>query len=135
MGEKMGGLKGQRVFPLKSYMGQGIPVAIGADPPAFSLWQPQYALWNAVARTTQGGYHFTPEESISIRDALRMQTMGSAYAGFQEKETGSIEKGKKADLVVWDRNFYTIPTNEIKDAKALLTMVGGKVVYEHNPAK
>ncbi len=59
-----------------------------------------------------------------------MQTMGSAHAGFQEKETGSIEKGKQADMVVWDRNFYTIPTNEIKDAKALLTMVGGKVVYE-----
>jgi len=111
-------------------MGQGIPVAIGADPPAFSLWQPQYALWNAVARTTKGGYHFTPEESISIKDALRMQTMGSAYAAFQEKETGSIEKGKMADLVVWDKNFYTIPTDEIKDAKALLTMVGGKVVYE-----
>lgn len=129
-GEKMAGMKGQRVIPLRSYMGQGIPVAIGADPPAFSLWQPQYALWNAVARTTKGGYNFTPEESISIRDALRIQTMGSAYAGFQEKETGSIEKGKEADLVVWDRNFYTIPTNEIKDAKALLTMVGGKVVYE-----
>ncbi|HOE16037.1 MAG TPA: amidohydrolase family protein [Syntrophorhabdaceae bacterium] len=134
-GEKMGGLKGQRVFPLRSYMGQGIPVAIGADPPAFSLWQPQYALWNAVARTTKGGYHFTPEESISIKDALWMQTMGSAYAAFQEKEIGSIEKGKKADLVVWDRNFYTIPINEIKDAKALLTMVGGKVVYERDPAK
>jgi len=129
-GEKMAGLKGQRVIPLRSYMGQGIPVAIGADPPAFSLWQPQYALWEAVARTTKGGYHFTPEESISIKDALRMQTMGSAYAGFQEKEAGSIEKGKKADLVVWDRNFYAIPANEIKDAKALLTMVGGKVVYE-----
>jgi len=129
-GDKMGGLKGQRVFPLRSYMGQGIPVAIGADPPAFSLWQPQYALWEAAARTTKSGYHFTPEESISVRDALRMQTMGSAYAGFQEKEIGSIEKGKKADLVVWDRNFYTIPTDEIKDTKALLTMVGGRIVYQ-----
>lgn len=133
-GDKMGGLKGQRVFPLKSYMGQGIPVAIGADPPAFSLWQPQYALWEAVARTTKSGYHFTPEEAISVRDALRMQTMGSAYAAFQEKEIGSIEKGKKADIAVWDRNFYTIPTDEIKDAKALLTVVGGKVVYERNLA-
>ncbi|HBE44234.1 MAG TPA: hypothetical protein DDW17_01965 [Deltaproteobacteria bacterium] len=134
-GEKMGKLKGQRVIPLRSYMGHGISVAIGADPPAFSLWQPQYALWEAVARTTKGGYHFTPEEAISIRDALRMQTIGSAYAAFLEKEIGSIEKGKKADLVVWDRNFYTIPADEIKDAKALLTMVGGKIVYERKPEK
>jgi Predicted metal-dependent hydrolase with the TIM-barrel fold len=76
-------------------MGKGIPVAIGADPPAFSLWQPQYALWEAAARTTKGGYHFAPEESISIRDTLRMQTMGSAYAAFQEKEIGSIEKERR----------------------------------------
>ncbi len=134
-GDKMGGLKGQKVIPLKSYREQDIPVAIGADPPAFPLWQPQYALWEAVARTTKSGYHFTPEESIPVKDALRMQTMGSAYAGFQEKEIGSIEKGKLADLVVWDRNFYTIPVDEIKDAKALLTMVGGRIIYERNQAK
>jgi predicted amidohydrolase YtcJ len=130
--DKWTGLKGQRVIPLKSYREQGIPVAFGADPPAFPLWQPQYALWEAVARTTKGGYHFTPEEAISVRQALRIQTMGSAYSAFQENEVGSLEKGKLADLVIWDRNFYTIPTDQIREAKAETTMVGGKIVYEKN---
>ncbi len=129
-GDKWTTLKGQRVIPVKSYREQGIPVAFGADPPAFPLWQPQYALWDAVARTTKGGYVFAPEEAISAREALRIQTMGSAFAAFQEKETGSLEKGKLADLVVWDRDFTTIPTDRIREAKAEITMVGGRIVYE-----
>ncbi len=128
--DKWTGLRGQRVIPLKSYRERGIPVALGADPPAFPLWQPQYALWDAVSRMTKGGYIFAPEEAISVREALRMHTMGSAYAAFQEKDVGSLEKGKLADLVVWDRNFYTVPTDQVRDAKAELTMVGGKIVYQ-----
>lgn len=59
--------------------------------------------------------------------------MGSAYSAFQENEVGSLEKGKLADLVIWDRNFYTIPTDQIREAKAETTMVGGKIVYEKKP--
>jgi len=59
-----------------------------------------------------------------------MQTMGSAYAGFQEKEIGSLEKGKRADMVVWDRDFYTVSADAIKEAKALMTFVNGKIVHE-----
>ena len=104
---------------------------MGADPPAFPVYQPQVALWAAGARITRGGYRYNSAESIPIQEALRVQTMGGAYAGFQEKEIGSLEKGKLADMVVWDRDFYTIPTDEIKDAKAEVTIVGGKVVYQN----
>lgn len=124
----------EKGIPLKSYLETGIPVALGADPPAFPIYQPQYALWQAVKRTTKDGSRFDPAESISIQDALRMQTMGSAYAAFQEKELGSLEKGKLADMVIWDKNFYDISTDEIKDVKALTTFVGGKTVYERQPA-
>ena len=55
--------------------------------------------------------------------------MGSAYAGYQENEIGSIEKGKKADMVIWDKDFYAIPQDEIPKVKAEVTMVGGKIVY------
>jgi len=120
----------EKSIPLKSYLQAGIPVALGADPPAFPLYQPQIALWQATKRTTQGGYRLDSSESVSIRESLKMQTMGSAYAGFQEKSIGSLEKGKLADMVVWDRDFYTVPTDEIKNAKALMTFVNGKVVYE-----
>ncbi|PKL81459.1 MAG: amidohydrolase, partial [Ignavibacteriae bacterium HGW-Ignavibacteriae-3] len=48
---------------------------------------------------------------------------------FQEKEIGSLEKGKLADMVIWDKDYYAVPTDEIKDVKALMTFVGGKIVY------
>jgi len=126
-------LDGERgVVPLKSYLDRGIPMAFGADPPAFPLYKPQVALWQATARVTEKGYRFSSSESIPTKKALRCQTMGSAYSGFQEKEIGSIEKGKLADMVVWNHDFYTIPKDEIKDVKAVLTIVGGKIVHEKN---
>jgi hypothetical protein len=121
-----------KAIPLNSYLTAGIPAALGADPPAFPLYQPQIALWQAVKRTTKAGISLDAAESISIKEALRLQTMGSAYAGFQEKEIGSLEKGKFADMVIWDKDYYSIPTDEIKDVKALMTFVGGKVIYEKN---
>jgi predicted amidohydrolase YtcJ len=135
-GDKWGGLKMREdffgVIPLKSYLKTDISLAIGADPPAFPVYQPQVALSEAVNRVTRGGYQFDSTESISIREALKIQTMGSAYAGFQEHEIGSIEKGKLADMVIWDRDFYTVPSNEIKDVKAEMTILGGKIVFRRH---
>ena len=56
--------------------------------------------------------------------------MGSAYAGFQERELGSIQRGKLADMVVWDRDFYAISADEIKEAKAELSILEGKIIYK-----
>lgn len=77
------------------------------------------------------GYRFTENEAITIQEALKMQTTGSAYAAFQERDIGSIEAGKLADFVLWDRDFFTIPQEEIKDVKALATVLSGKVVYRN----
>jgi predicted amidohydrolase YtcJ len=117
-------------IPLNSYLRKGIPVAFGADPPAFPLYQPQIALWQALKRTTESGSKLDSAEGVSIRDALRMQTMGGAYAGFQEREIGSIEIGKHADMVVWDRDYCGISIDEIREVKAVMTFLGGKVAYE-----
>ena len=117
-------------IPLNSYLKKGIPVAFGADPPAFPLYQPQLALWQAVKRTTKAGSRLDSAESITIQEALKMQTMGSAFAAFQEKEIGSIEVGKFADMVIWDRDYYTVSKDEIKDVQAVMTFVGGKIVHE-----
>ncbi len=138
-GDKWGGLKMREdffgVIPLKSYLKSDISLAIGADPPAFPVYKPQVALAEAVNRVTHGGYHFDSAETISIREALKIQTMGSAYAGFQEHEIGSIEKGKLADMVIWDKDFYTVPSDKIKDVKAEMTILGGKIVYRCNATK
>lgn len=130
-GDKWGNMrKRAELIPIRSYLNRGIPVAFGADPPAFPLYQPQIALWQAIKRTTRDGFQLDASGSISIQEALKIQTMGSAYAGFQENEIGSLEKGKYADMVVWDKDFYSISENQIKDVKAVMTFVGGKTVYE-----
>lgn len=132
-GDKWTGLRSREkyfgVIPLNSYLKMGIPLAMGADPPAFPVYKPQLALSEAITRVTQGGYGFDQAESISIQEALRIQTMGSAFAGFQDKEIGSIEKGKLADMVIWDRDFYSLAPEEIKEVKAEVTIAGGKIVY------
>ena len=68
-------------------------------------------------------------QTVSRESALIATTRSSAYLMFQEHDIGSIEPGKLADLVVLDRDYMTIPLDEIKDIKPVATMVGGRIVY------
>ena len=120
----------ERFFPLRSMMNMGIPVAFGCDVPATIMVEPRWAFIGAVARTMRGGYVPAPQQRISIRDALRMHTMGSAYASFEENIKGSIEPGKLADLVVWSHDIYTASPRDLAELRPLATIVGGKVVHE-----
>ncbi len=71
-----------------------------------------------------------PQERISLEDAIKAYTLGAAFAGHREKTEGSIEPGKLADLIVLDRDLFKIEPNQIAGTEVLLTMVGGKVVYQ-----
>lgn len=129
-GDKWAGLKTRSgVIPVRSYLERGIPVAFGADPPAFPVYQPQEALWQAAKRTTREGTPLDSTEGVSVREALRIQTIGSAFAGFQEQDLGSLEKGKLADLAVWDRDFTAVPLDQVRNTKCVLTVLGGKIVH------
>lgn len=134
-GERWTGVRKTEFIPVRSFLENQIQLAFGADPPAFPLWHPQVALWQAVARVSRGGERFSTGQSITIKQALRIQTMGSAFAAFQERDLGSLEKGKLADMVVWDRDFPTVPTEQIREAKALITIVGGKIVFEKDKTR
>lgn len=70
-----------------------------------------------------------PHQRITLEQALRAYTLGSAYAGFLDKETGSIEVGKAADIIVLDKNLFEIPTHDIHTAKVTHTFVDGALVY------
>jgi len=76
------------------------------------------------------GKVLNPEQRITRMEALKMWTWNGAYLTFEEKEKGSIETGKLADLAVITKNYTTCPEDEIKDIEALHTVVGGKVVYD-----
>lgn len=119
-----------RFFPLRTMMEMGIPVAFGCDVPATIMIEPKWALLGAVTRLTPKGYTPAPEQCISIRDALRMHTLGSAYASFEEDIKGSIEPGKLADMVVWSHDIYSASARELGDLKPMATLVGGRVVYQ-----
>jgi predicted amidohydrolase YtcJ len=69
-------------------------------------------------------------QTISREDALIAHTRKNAFLIFQENNLGSIQTGKLADLVVLDRDYLTIPADQIKDIQPVLTMAGGKIVYE-----
>ena len=71
-------------------------------------------------------------QSITREEALIAHTRSNAYIVFQEANLGSLQNGKYADLLVLDRDYLTVPADQIKDIKPVMTMVGGKVVYEAN---
>jgi predicted amidohydrolase YtcJ len=75
-----------------------------------------------------------PEQKITVEEALRAYTAGAARAEFAEGEKGTLEQLKLADFVVIDRDLRRIPPETIRDARVLLTVVGGTIVYER-PAR
>lgn len=130
----MGEAVAQRSIPVGTFLKTGIPVAFGSDVPATLEFEPQLAFYGAVARATRAKVRgrsvvLGPGETISMREALRAHTATAAYAAFEEKEKGSIEEGKLADLAVWNENLYTVREDRILDMKVLLTIVDGRMVF------
>jgi len=120
----------QLAIPVRSFLDAGVPVGLGSDYPEVLALSPQLTLSSAVNRLTDTGKPLTPNERITIQQALRAHTMGSAYIGFEENEKGSIEVGKLADFTVWSGDLYTVPSTQIKDLRAVMTLVNGKVAHQ-----
>jgi predicted amidohydrolase YtcJ len=122
-----------RLNPFRTFRAKGMMWANGSD---FSVtpFAARYGIWAAVAREPLLGVYgkdpFGHAESVDVRTALRAVTIWAARQMFLEQKIGSIEVGKYADLAVWDRDFYSVPTAEIKDAKCLMTIFDGRVVFE-----
>ena len=121
-----------RVLPMKSFLKRGIQWA-GSSDYNVSPFAPRFALWAAVERETMFGTHdenpWGKDESIGVMHALRSYTRWAAHQVFLEDKIGSIEVGQYADIVVWNRNPLTVQTEEVKEMKALLTLMNGDVVY------
>lgn len=127
---RIGKEREKHTFPLHSLQRSGATLALGSDFPVVSL-EPMLEIYRAVTRIDSSGQEvWNPEERITLAEALRAYTLHSAYGNAREHELGSIEPGKLADLIVLDANLFAIPESEIKDSKVILTIVGGKIVYE-----
>jgi hypothetical protein len=119
-------------YNFKAFADAGARIAFGTDWFVEPL-NPMVGLYAAVTRqfpdgTPAGGWF--PEERISMAAAIEYYTLGSAYAEFTDARKGTITEGKLADLVVLSRDLFTIPPREILETRPVLTMVGGRVVYE-----
>jgi len=120
----------QMSIPVKTPVDMGIPVALGSDYPCSPDTRPQMTLWSAVTRRTITGRVIGSKERVDIQQALRLHTMGSAYAAHEENVRGSIEAGKDANLVVWSEDLFTIPTDKIRDTRTELTIIGGQIIHK-----
>lgn len=115
--------------PLRMVQDSGVHWGLGSDATAVTPSNPFYTLGWAVTGKMLGGFKVL-KQTITREEALIAHTRSNAYFMFQESNIGSLQKGRYADLLVLDRDYLTVPADSIKDLKPLLTMVGGKIVYE-----
>jgi predicted amidohydrolase YtcJ len=122
----------QHLEPFKTLHQRGIVWAGGSDYSVTPL-PARYGLWASAARETlkgtYGPHPFGTAEAVDMHTALRAYTAWAARQMFLENKIGSLEVGKRADIAVWDRNLYTVPTEQIKDLRCLMTLFNGEVVY------
>jgi predicted amidohydrolase YtcJ len=119
-------------YNFRSFTDAGIAVAFGTDWSVEPL-DPRLGLYAAVTREFPAGGPaggWFPEERIPLEDAIDLYTRGSAYAEFAERDKGTLEPGKLADLAVFAADLFQMPPREILTTPVDLTVVGGRVVYE-----
>jgi len=124
--------RAQRGFAWNSVQSTGGALAFGSDWPVVTL-NPWPGLQNALTRQTRDGNPpggWFPKQRVSLPDAIKAYTLGAAFAGHFEKTEGSLEPGKVADLIILSQDLFKIEPTDIAKADVLLTMVGGKVVYQ-----
>ena len=128
---RMGEERSKYLYPINSLHRLGVHLAFGSDWYVTSA-NPLLAIEVAVTRLEPGGNStdpLLPAEAIDLATAIRAATLGSAYGNFLNKDTGSIEVGKLADLIVIDSNLFDIPTSDLSKARVMLTLFGGEVVF------
>jgi predicted amidohydrolase YtcJ len=130
---KLGPDRSRWIYPIRSVSNSGATMAMGSDWNVSSV-NPLEGIEVAVTRMNYegakaAGTPFIPEERLDLPSAIAAYTIGSAYANFWEKETGSIETGKSADLIVLSKNVFEVPPSEISEVAVILTLFKGKPVY------
>lgn len=145
--------RADKEYPMKSLMDAGVVMAAASDFPVPStdpsthestpFMHPMAGIYIGMVRSAPGATTdpskvlkegesgvLWPEERVGLDDLIASFTINGAYANFLEKETGSIEVGKKADLVVLDNNLFEIPVERILETKVVMTLLEGTVVYK-----
>jgi len=130
--KRIGSERAKTTYAFRSLLDSGATLAFGTDWTVAPL-NPLLSVYGAVTRRTIDGKNpngWIPQQKITVDEAVRAYTVGSAYAEFQESVKGTITPGKLADLVILSRDIFSIDPVEIENVKVLMTIVDGRVVYE-----
>lgn len=122
----------QGTYAFRSLLDNGVVLAFGSDWYVAPL-DPILGIYAAVTRRTLDDKNpngWIPEQKISVEEAVRAYTVGSAYAEFQEDVKGSVSEGKLADLVILSADIFSINPHEIRNVKVLTTVMDGRIVYQ-----
>ena len=132
--ERYGAAAAEATPPVKRMLEKGIHVSAGTDATRVASYNPWVSLSWLITGRTVGGLQITPQRNLLDREtALRMWTEKVTWFSNEEGRKGRIEAGQFADLIVPDRDFFACPESDIAGTSALLTVVGGKVVYGAGP--
>ena len=123
---RLGAARAETAYAFRSLLDAGAHVAFGSDWWVAPL-DPMVAIYAAITRS--------PSQALSVAQAVRCHTAGSAYATFDEASKGSIVPGKLADLVVLSRDIFTIAPESIRDVDVDMTIFDGALIYDRSPSQ
>ncbi|CDQ40354.1 MULTISPECIES: amidohydrolase [Virgibacillus] len=123
------GERAAQMYPLGDYLDARIPAAIASDCPVTDF-NPLRGIHTAMTRQSQNGQVIGENQRITLLEAIRMYTINGAYASFEEDIKGSIEPGKLADLVLFDRSLLDCEMDDLLNAQVEWTMIDGELVYQ-----
>ncbi len=129
--KNLGSVRGSHISPVRDALDRGVTVNFHQDTP---VTKPNmlHSVWCAVNRISRSGAVIGEEQKISVYEALEAVTVNAAYEYFEEDSKGSIEEGKRADLVILDRSPLEVDPMVIKDIKVMETVKDGKTIYRRN---
>src|SRR5438552_10949558 len=129
--KRIGPERAKTTYAFRSLLDSGATLAFGTEWTVAPL-DPMLSIYAAVTRRTLDGKNpkgWIPEQKISVEEAVRAYTVGSAFAEFQENEKGTIAPGKLADLVILTQDIFKIDPKEIEKVKVAMTIMDGRVVF------
>jgi len=119
-----------KAFPFRTLLKNNVIIAGGSDSPGYWPVDPLRDIACAASRKMRWGEVWIPEERITVAEAFAMHTTTAAWVGFEERDKGTLEVGKLADIVVLADDPFAIEPEKIKDLKVELTLVGGEIKYQ-----